>query len=232
MCRIRARAGLSGPLRRARIHLALPGHRPARFRPSRHRLCAGRDDRRIEVAEAVPLLVPQSSRLPRGRDGRHRPAARGRDEAALAADRRLLVSARRHPDRRLLADGRAARGPVAAGPGRRALSRAGLSLADGPRSSSTAPARSAAMSAAPGSPPGSTSPSSAASSVQARDRRARPRPSATPTAGGSSSARPDRLRDQPKALAQGRHRRALRQEHRHRGRGEGDRPPRPQGRAR
>ena len=44
--------------------------------------------------------------------------------AALAADRRLLVPARRHPDRRVLADRGAARGPVAAGPGRAGLSRA------------------------------------------------------------------------------------------------------------
>ena len=44
----------------------------------------------------------------------------------MAAHRRLLVSARRHADRRVLADRRAAVGPVAAGPGRRALSRARL----------------------------------------------------------------------------------------------------------
>ena len=50
---------------------------------------------------------------------------RGR-RAALAQDRRLLVPARRHPDRRVLADRHAARGPVAARPGRAALSRAGL----------------------------------------------------------------------------------------------------------
>ena len=38
-------------------------------------------------------------------------------------DRRLLVSARRHADRRVLADRPAAQGPVAARPGRAALSR-------------------------------------------------------------------------------------------------------------
>ena len=47
-------------------------------------------------------------------------------QAALAADRRLLVSARRHADRRVLADRPPAGGPVAAGPGCAALSRARL----------------------------------------------------------------------------------------------------------
>ena len=42
------------------------------------------------------------------------------------AHRRLLVSARRHPDRRVLADRQAAEGHVDPRPGRRALSRAGL----------------------------------------------------------------------------------------------------------
>ena len=49
--------------------------------------------------------------------------------AALAAHRRLLVSARRHPDRRVLPDRRAARRAVAARPGRRALSRPRLTPA-------------------------------------------------------------------------------------------------------
>src|SRR3546814_4351729 len=47
----------------------------------------------------------------------------------MAAHRRLLVSARRHPDRRLLAIQPAARGPVAPRPGRRVLSRKRLSVA-------------------------------------------------------------------------------------------------------
>ena len=45
---------LPGALRRARVHLAVPGHRPARFRASGDRLCAGRDDRREQEPEAVP----------------------------------------------------------------------------------------------------------------------------------------------------------------------------------
>src|SRR3546814_6387204 len=47
----------------------------------------------------------------------------------MAAHRRLLVSARRHPDRRLLAIQPAARGPVAPRQGRRVLSRKRLSVA-------------------------------------------------------------------------------------------------------
>ena len=46
---------------------------------------------------------------------------------ALAAHRRLLVSARRHPDRRLLAERPAAGRPLAARSGRRAVSRPRLS---------------------------------------------------------------------------------------------------------
>ncbi len=48
-------------------------------------------------------------------------------------DRRLLVSARRHSDRRLLAIGRAARRPVDSGSGRAALPRAGLTRNRRPR---------------------------------------------------------------------------------------------------
>ncbi len=49
-----------------------------------------------------------------------------RDQAEIFADRRLLVSARRHPDRCVLADRQSAEGPVVARTGRGALSRAGL----------------------------------------------------------------------------------------------------------
>ena len=47
-------------------------------------------------------------------------------QPAVAAHRRLLVSARRHSDRRVLAVGRAARRPVAARPGRPAVPRTRL----------------------------------------------------------------------------------------------------------
>ena len=55
-----------------------------------------------------------------------RQAARGAAQAEMAAHRRLLVSARRHADRRVLADRAPAGRRVAARPGRRALSRAGI----------------------------------------------------------------------------------------------------------
>ena len=78
----------------------------------------GRVAGREQVAEAVPGEF-------RNHGGFHEdctaPVGRRLVEAVepqMAADRRLLVSARRHPDRRLLADRRAARGPLAAGPGR------------------------------------------------------------------------------------------------------------------
>ena len=136
-------------------------------------------------------------RLPRGRDRRHRRAPRRRDEAALAQDRRLLVSARRHADRRFLAVGRAARRAVDSRPGRAALSRAGLSRA----SSSTAPARSAAMSAAPGSPPGLDVGFLGRERREGGDRRARPRAQRHRRLERPVRARPDRLRHPPGGAA-------------------------------
>ena len=70
-----ARRALPGALHGAGVHVAVPGDRPARLRPSGDRLCARRDDRREQEPEAVPRRLPQPLRLPRGRDGRHRPAA-------------------------------------------------------------------------------------------------------------------------------------------------------------
>ena len=63
---------LRRPLHRAGIHLALPGHRPAGFRPSGDRLCAGPLAGRIEIAQALSRQLPQPRRLPRGLHGRHR----------------------------------------------------------------------------------------------------------------------------------------------------------------
>ncbi len=67
------------------------------------------------------------SGIPRRLHSGYRPPTRRHARPTLAADRRLLVSARRHPDRRLLPDGRAAGRAVAARSRCRTLSRARLS---------------------------------------------------------------------------------------------------------
>ena len=48
---------------------------------------------------------PQHGRIPRGLHRHHRQARRGGDQAQISAHRGLLVSARRHSHRRVLADG-------------------------------------------------------------------------------------------------------------------------------
>ena len=75
--------------------------------------------------------LPQRRRLPRGLHRCDRQAARRVAHAEMAAHRRLLVPARRHADRRVLADRAAAGRRVAARPGRCALSRAGLAASIG-----------------------------------------------------------------------------------------------------
>ena len=123
---------LRHPLHLPRIHLALPDHRSARLRPSRHRL-RPRGDWIVE-SKSLKLylgLVPQSRRVSRGLHPGDRPAAGRGVDAEMAADRRLLVSARRHPDRRLLSDRRAACRGCGCPTGRCALSRTGLSAPDG-----------------------------------------------------------------------------------------------------
>ena len=64
-----------------------------------------------------------------------------RDQAEMAAHRRLLVSARRHSDRRVLADRQIAEGDVDSRSGRRALSRARLGLYVGSRGRIRRPGR-------------------------------------------------------------------------------------------
>src|SRR5258707_4090378 len=54
---------LRGAVHRARIHLALPGHRPAGFRASRDRLCAGPMAAGIEIPETLCRELPQSRRV-------------------------------------------------------------------------------------------------------------------------------------------------------------------------
>ena len=85
---------------------------------------------REQVAEALSGLLPQSRGVPRGLHAGDRPAAGRRPRAAVAAHRRLLVSARRHADRRLLPDRRAAGRALAARSGRGTLSRPRLSPSD------------------------------------------------------------------------------------------------------
>ncbi len=51
-----------------------------------------------------PRELPQHGCLPRGLHCQHREAGGLGDQAQIPANRRVLVSARRHPDRRLLAD--------------------------------------------------------------------------------------------------------------------------------
>ena len=50
----------------------MPGHRPARLLLGRDRLRAGRAVRRVEVAEALPLVLPRPADLRRGAGRRHR----------------------------------------------------------------------------------------------------------------------------------------------------------------
>src|SRR5712671_5875851 len=116
-------------LHRAGIHLDLPGHRTAGFCASRDRLCAGPLAAGIEIAETIRRKLPQSRRVPRGLHGDDRQTHCRRDQAEIFAHRRLLVSARRHSDRRVLADRTIAEGHVASRPGCRALSRTGVTFA-------------------------------------------------------------------------------------------------------
>ena len=79
----------------------------------------------------LPRLIPQPRGVPRGLHHRRRQAHRRAHRAPLPPHRRLLVSARRHADRRILADGDAARRHLAARPGRCALSRPRLARSGG-----------------------------------------------------------------------------------------------------
>jgi len=69
-------------------------------------------DRREQEPQALSRRLPQSWRLPRGLHGGDRQAAGGDAGPQMAAHRGLLVSARRHADRRFLADGRGAQGAM------------------------------------------------------------------------------------------------------------------------
>src|SRR5262249_31034662 len=123
------------------VHGALPDHGAAGLRAFRDRLRAWALAGREQVAEALPGLVPQPRGLSRGLHARDRQAAGSSDRAPLAPDRRLLVSARRHADRRGLSDGRAPAPALAARPGRPTLSRAGVT----PSADATAAIREQAL---------------------------------------------------------------------------------------
>src|SRR5688500_18270576 len=79
-----------------------------------------------QVAQVVPGRVSQPWGVSRRLHSRHRRAARGLPGAPLAAYRRLLVPARRHADRRVLADWPASGGPLDTGPGCGVLPRTGM----------------------------------------------------------------------------------------------------------
>src|SRR5262249_49735420 len=98
------RPGLSRSLCGARVHLDLPGDGTARFRTSRDRLCARPMAAGVEITEALCGKLPQSRRLSRRLHRDDRQAHRCRDQAEMAAHRRLLVSTRRHSYRRVLAN--------------------------------------------------------------------------------------------------------------------------------
>ena len=153
----------------------------------------------------------------------------------LAAHRRLLVSARRNADRRLLAIRARRRRLVGSGPGRRPLSRPGLRLGrSGGQSADRRPWRRLDRLldrrglAGVGLP---TSPSSAARAIRQRDRRERPHPDRQRKGADRAPARRGRFLEPTRRLLEHADIIALvRQEHRHRRRGEGDRQARPQGR--
>src|ERR1700681_392159 len=56
--------GLRGAVYRTGIHLALPGHRPAGFRTSRDRLCAGLVATGIEIPKTLRREFSKSRRIP------------------------------------------------------------------------------------------------------------------------------------------------------------------------
>ena len=63
----------------------------------------------FEIAETLSRKLPQSRRLSRGLHSADRQGSRRAPRTALAADWRLLVSARRDSDRRFLAERQASR---------------------------------------------------------------------------------------------------------------------------
>ncbi len=85
-----------------------------------------------DFAHLVIDYVPNQMIVPRGLHGGDRQAHRGGDQAEMAAHRGLLVSARRHPDRRVLADRHGSQRSLGARPGRPLLSRTRLRVVSSP----------------------------------------------------------------------------------------------------
>src|SRR5262249_40605390 len=106
---------------RARIHHAVPDHGATRLCSSGDRLCSGEVPRRIEIAEALPQQLPQPWRFSRRLHRYNRQEAVRTAATQMAPHRRLLVSARRNADRRILAGWKAAEWRVGARPGCRPL---------------------------------------------------------------------------------------------------------------
>ena len=101
----------------------------------------------IKVAEALPGVVPQPRRIPRGLHGDDWQAHRQAHRTILSPHRRLLVSARWNADRRLLAGGNFTGRHLVAGSRSYALQRAGLIAR--PLLSCVAPVATAASRLAP-----------------------------------------------------------------------------------
>src|SRR5258708_22408094 len=81
--------GLRGAVHRAGVYFAVPGHRPAGFRASRDRLCAGPMAAGVEIAKALCRQFSKSRRIPRRLHGGDWKKNYRRDQAEMAAHRRL-----------------------------------------------------------------------------------------------------------------------------------------------
>src|SRR3972149_5040307 len=90
---------LRGPDDGAGVHLPLPHDGPARLRHDPDPLRARPAPGRVEVAQALPVVVSRRGRLPRGRDQPDPRRLRRRRAPALGRGGRRLQRARRHQDR-------------------------------------------------------------------------------------------------------------------------------------
>ena len=150
----------------------LPGHRPAGLRAPGDRLRARRLADRVQVAEALPRLVPQPRRFPRGLHARDRQADRGGRQARAGCA--SAATGIRAAASRSTSSGRPARRPRVCGCRTRAWRlTAGVARATSARvrSATTGRTRSSGVSAGA---PRWTKPATRSSPAQAQHRR-RPR---------------------------------------------------------